>query len=331
MLCEKTGDDAIKCLVCSHGCVIKKGAHGRCAVRTNHNGEAKNIAGNLITAAQLDPVEKKPLYHFLPGSKTFSIGSAGCNFSCKFCQNHHIAAISPASVVSGTRMHAADIVRIAQEHRAPSVAFTYNEPTVFIEQVYDTAGLAHAAGLKTILVTNGFFSGASLVALADRIDAANIDLKGMSDDFYRHYCGGRLQPVLDNLAAARKAGWWIEVTTLLIPGVNDSDGEMRKIAEFVARELGPETPWHISAFHGAHKMASHPPTPWQTLENAWRLGRDAGLVHVYIGNAPGLVGQNTFCSQCSQLLIERSGYKTRNFTKNGICPICQTPVAGVFK
>lgn len=168
------------------------------------------------------------------------------------------------------------------------------------------------------------------MALSRRIDAANIDLKGMNDDFYRHYCGGRLQPVLDNLVAAKKLGWWVEVTTLLIPGVNDHKEDLRKIAEFLVREMGPDTPWHISAFHGAHKMANHPSTPIPTLEEAWQLGKEAGLNHVYIGNAPGHIGQNTFCANCGQPLIERAGYRIRRLAKNGLCPKCKTPLAGVF-
>ncbi len=330
MLWNANEDGSVNCNVCAHGCKIKNGGQGICGVRVNRDGELRTLVGDLVTAVNMDPVEKKPLYHFLPGTKTFSIGSAGCNFGCKFCQNHNVAAVSPKSVIPGKRVSPESLARLAEENGAPSMAFTYNEPTVYIEQVYATAGQAKARGMKTILVTNGFFSHDALMTLSRRIDAANIDLKGMNDDFYRHYCGGRLQPVLDNLLAAKKLGWWVEVTTLLIPGVNDDPKELAKIAAFIKNDLGPETPWHISGFHGANKMINHPSTPLKTLENAWQTGKDAGLHNVYIGNAPGLLGQNTFCPNCGQTLVERSGYSTRVLAKKGVCPKCKTQMAGVI-
>ncbi len=330
MLWEACADNSVKCQVCAHSCHIKDGKSGVCGVRVNHNGEMVTLVNDVVTAVQIDPVEKKPLYHFLPASKTFSIGSAGCNFRCLFCQNSNIAHVTPRSAVQGRRLSVETLVRLAQENHPPRIAFTYNEPTVFFEQVYAGAGLAKASGLKTILVSNGFMSHEYLQSLSKRIDAANIDLKGFTEAFYHKYCGGRLKPVLDNLVAIKKMGWWLEVTTLVIPGVNDSQEEIAGVARFIHDELGPETPWHISAFHGAAQMAAHPSTSLATLENAWRTGRETGLENVYIGNVASSVGSNTNCPDCGAMIVERRGYRTRKLAKNGICPSCHRQIAGVW-
>lgn len=330
MLWEAHGDGSIKCQVCAHGCHLKEGKHGICGVRVNSNGEMVTLVNDVVTAVQLDPVEKKPLYHFLPGSKTFSIGSAGCNFRCIFCQNSEIAHVHPRSTLNGRRLTPETIVRLAKENKAPSIAFTYNEPTVFFELAYAGAGLAKADGLKTILVSNGFMSNEFLQSMSKRIDAANIDLKGFTDEFYHKYCGGRLQPVLENLVTIKKMGWWLEVTTLLIPGVNDSAVEITNIANFIKDSLGVDTPWHISAFHGAAQMSHHPSTPLSKLEEAWNIGKNTGLEYVYVGNAHTSYGANTHCPVCSKLLIERHGYRTRVFFKNGTCPSCGAHIAGVW-
>lgn len=329
-LWKKQDGDSVKCQVCHHACSIKEGRPGICGVRFNKNGKLVTLVGNVVTAVQIDPIEKKPLYHFLPGSKILSIGSAGCNFRCRFCQNSGIAHVTPRSNVTGRRLEPEAIVRLAEENNSPSVAFTYNEPTVFFEQAYNAAGIAKARGLKTVLVSNGFMSHEFLHSLARRIDAANIDLKGFTDDFYRHYCGGRLQPVLENLKTIKKMGWWLEVTTLLIPEVNDSPEEISRIASFIKNELGADTPWHISGFHGAAEMANHPSTPVATLESAWHAGKDAGLEYVYIGNAPAALGQDTYCPQCGETLVERRGYRTRVRFKNGKCLKCGREIAGVW-
>lgn len=320
----------VKCKVCAHSCSIEEGKAGLCGVRVNHKGRLVSLVGDVVTAMQIDPIEKKPLYHFLPDSRIFSIGSAGCNFHCSFCQNHEIAHIRPEGHVRGRRLDADNIVRLAGENHTPSVAFTYNEPTVFVEQIYNVAGLAKAHGLKTVLVSNGFMSPEFLQTVGPRIDAANIDLKAFTEDFYHHYCRGRLAPVLENLRIIKKMGWWLEITTLLIPGVNDSDDEIRDIAAFIRDDLGKETPWHISAFHGAAEMRNHPATPVESLERAWRLGRNAGLEYVYTGNIPGAVGESTNCPDCGTSLIERHGYNTRVKFRKGQCPKCGKEIPGVW-
>lgn len=330
MLWQKKDDNSIQCEVCSHSCLIKDGGHGVCGVRVNHKGELVTLVGDAVTALNMDPVEKKPLYHFLPGSKTFSVGSAGCNFRCKFCQNSEIAHVSPKSTLMGRRLTPETLVRLAEENHAPSISYTYNEPTVFFELAYNAAGLAKARGLKNILVSNGFMSNQYLQSMSKRIDAANIDLKGFTDQFYRKFCGGRLQPVLDNLKTIKRMGWWLEVTTLLIPGINDSPEEIKNIVEFIKNDLGVETPWHISAFHGAAEMLNHPATSNAKLEEAWRIGTDSGLEYVYIGNAILDIGHDTFCPSCGKNLISRRGYRTRKLFKGNKCPACEREIAGIF-
>lgn len=330
-LWEAQADNAIHCQLCCHSCVIRDGGAGICGVRANYKGELITLVGDVVTAVNMDPVEKKPLYHFLPGTKTFSIGSAGCNFHCRFCQNSEIAHVTPRTTLTGRRLTPETIVRLAEENRAPSLAFTYNEPTVFFEQVYQAAGLAKARGLRTILVSNGYMSGECLQSLARRIDAANIDLKGFNEEFYRRYCGGQLGPVLENLKLIKKMGWHLEVTTLLIPGINDNPEEIKGIADFIHNELGADTPWHLSAFHGACQMVNHPSTSVASLEKAWQTGHDAGLAYVYIGNVQTSHGSNTVCPQCGQLLIERRGYRTRKAIRGNKCPKCQTEIPGVWQ
>ena len=293
-LWEPAGNGSVRCLLCQHGCRIDPGQRGLCGVRVNQHGEMHSLVANSVAAVNLDPVEKKPLYHYRPGSKTFSLGTAGCNFACRFCQNHEISR-TPADTgrVMGKRTTADILIHEAERLNAASVTFTYNEPTVFFELMYETAGMASARGLECLMVSNGFQSPDCLSALYRRIRAANIDLKSFRESFYRTQCRARLAPVLDNLKAMLGMGWWLEITTLLIPGLNDSDAELRDIARFICQELGPHVPWHISRFHGAHLMAASPSTPLAALERAWRLGREEGLNFVYIGNAPNKLGSST--------------------------------------
>lgn len=330
MLWELEPDGTVSCSLCAHACRLREGAHGRCGVRVNVRGELVSLVGDVVSAVQLDPVEKKPLYHFLPGSQTFSVGSAGCNFHCRFCQNHKIAHVRPQSTISGRRATPDTLARLAAQ-QAPSISFTYNEPTVFFEQIYETAGLAQARGLKVILVSNGFMGGEFLQALSRRVNAANIDLKAFSEDFYHKFCGGHLQPVLENLKAIKKLDWWLEVTTLIIPGCNDNPDELRDMAHFIRDELGPDTPWHLTAFHGAAMMAAHPSTPLFQLEDIWHMGRQEGLHHVYIGNVQSLIGASTLCPSCGAMVIERRGYRTRKGRTPGVCPSCKTTIPGVWQ
>lgn len=330
-LWDSQPDGSVVCRLCAHRCRLQKGAKGICGVRVNVRGELSSLVSRVVTAVGMDPVEKKPLYHFLPGTKIFSIGSAGCNFSCRFCQNSNIAHVPDDGIVPGKRVAPDDLVSLALSNKARSLAFTYNEPTVFFELAYETAGLAKLKNMRSVLVTNGYMSQDCLMAFSRCISAANVDLKSFSDAFYRKYCGARLQPVLDNLKTIKKLGWWLEVTTLVIPGVNDSDAELAELAAFIRDELGPDTPWHVSGFHGAHLMANHPSTPVATLEEAWRIGREAGLDHVYIGNVRSALGNNTFCPKCGTVVVERRGFEIRQMGAAGQCPSCGAQIPGVWK
>ncbi|MBO4301560.1 MAG: AmmeMemoRadiSam system radical SAM enzyme [Desulfovibrio sp.] len=331
MLWSPNADGSVTCRLCSHRCRIRKGGKGRCGVRANVRGALMSLANEVVTAVGMDPVEKKPLYHFMPGTKIFSIGSAGCNFSCRFCQNSNISQVPASGMVPGRRTTPEELISLAVTNKAHSLAFTYNEPTVFFELVYETARLAREREMPSVLVTNGFMSSDCLRALSSSITAANVDLKGFTEDFYATYCGARLQPVLDNLKTIKKMGWWLEVTTLVIPGVNDREDELKALAAFIHDELGADTPWHISAFHGAYRMADYPSTPLPTLEHAWRTGREAGLHFVYIGNVQSIVGSTTFCPQCGATVLKREGFAVRVTGALGECPSCGVTLPGIWK
>lgn len=321
-------DGTVACRLCAHGCLLRAGARGVCGVRRNAGGTLLSLAGDVVTAVNLDPVEKKPLYHFLPGTATFSVGSAGCNFSCRFCQNSSISCVPASGRVAGTRVRPEDLAALARAENARSLAFTYNEPTVFFELVRATANLC--PDMPVILVSNGYMSRDCLHALRGLVRAANIDLKGFRDAFYRKFCGARLQPVLDTLKAVQELGWWLEVTTLVIPGINDDRQELAELAAFVHDELGADTPWHISAFHGAHLMADHPPTPLPTLQQARDAGRAAGLRFVYMGNVRCAGGGDTVCPSCGSMLVERVGYAVYRHDRAGQCPACGYLLPGVW-
>ncbi len=298
---KKYDADRVNCLLCSHNCLLGAGEHGKCFVRYNEGGELRSHVTNLISSTHLDPVEKKPLYHFLPGSKSFSVGSVGCNFSCAFCQNFSTSRMpSDRGVVQGNRVSPQQILDATRSAKAESISYTYNEPTIFFELVSETAELALEAGIRNILVTNGFASPACLKSLGGSVHAANVDIKAFTESFYRDLCGARLSPVLDNVQRMLAMGWWVEVTTLVIPGVNDSVAEISGLASFIHDSLGASVPWHLSRFYGAYRMANHPGTPLEVLERCRDIGRDAGLQHVYIGNIATHAGHNTYCPSCKE-------------------------------
>ena len=289
------------------------------------------LVGDGVAAWHNDPVEKKPLYHYLPGSTTFSFGAAGCNFDCAWCQNGEISR-APAETgrIPAVPASPETLIRAALAARCASVAFTYTEPTVFYELLAATADLAKQEGLGTILVSNGYQSPACLNSLGPRIKAANIDLKAFRDATYRKYCAAGLQPVLDNLKRIKALGWWLEVTTLVVPGVNDDPGELRAVARFIRQELGEEVPWHVSAFRPCRRMRDAPPTPPAALRKAADTGRDEGLFFVYAGNLPGL-DRPTLCPRCGSPLIERRGFLARPVPGfHGACPYCGREIAGIW-
>jgi len=275
-------------------------------------------------------VEKKPLFHFHPGSTAYSIATPGCNFRCRWCQNWDISQmVHDRHFIMGEEASLEQVVAAAQKADCRSIAYTYTEPTIFFEYAYDTARLAHEAGLANLYITNGYMTEEMLETFQPYLDAANVDLKAFRDKTYRKYVGARLQPVLNTMKLMKRLGIWLEVTTLVIPGINDDDGELKDVADFVAEELGVDTPWHISRFFPAYKMTDVSPTPVETLNRAREIGLEAGLRYVYVGNVPGEA--NTECHKCGQILIRRFGYRIleNRVQPNGRCPNCGMPVAGV--
>ncbi len=328
MLYFKEDGSRLICLLCSHYCKLTEGQKGICGVNQNINGEIKNLVYGHIAAVNIDPVEKKPLYHFMPSTKTFSLGTIGCNFKCPFCQNWGISqekTLKTKEFITPLR-----IVQSAIANKCDSISFTYNEPTIFYPYARDTALLAKQNGLKTIFVTNGFESREVIEDMKGIIDACNVDLKSFDTNYYKKELGGGLLELLVNLKTLVKNGIWVEVTTLIVPTKNDSNEELKAIASFIAKELGEQVPWHISAFHPDFKEQSLPRTPTKTLQKAHTIGKEAGLKHVYIGNAG--IENSTYCPNCNSLLIRRSHFNVlENHLSSGHCHKCQTKLAGVFE
>jgi pyruvate formate lyase activating enzyme len=301
-------DGAVRCVACAHRCLIREGRSGICGVRENREGRLVTTVFGRAVAANPDPIEKKPLFHFYPGSVAFSIATQGCNFHCRNCQNWEISQAGREGLeVPSLALPPARVVAAARESGSRSIAYTYTEPTVFIEYVLATAELARDAGLANVLVTNGYQTRETLDLLAPLVSAANVDLKSFDDHFYRRVLGARLAPVLATLAGMRERGIWVEVTTLLIPGMNDDSAGLNAIAHWIATELGPETPWHVSRFFPTYRLTDVPPTPVATVERAVSIGLEAGLRHVYAGNVSG-GDDDTRCAGCGTTLIRRRGF-----------------------
>ena len=320
--------ERIVCLLCGHYCQLKEGQIGICGVNKNENGALKNLVYGHPVALNVDPVEKKPIYHLLPGSKALSFGTVGCNFKCPFCQNWDISQethINKQIEVSPERM-----VDLAFEHGAASIAYTYNEPTIFYPYAKDIGMIARERGLKNIFVSNGFESKEIVADMPGWLDAANIDLKSWDDAYYKKVLKGGLEEVKETLRRMVGEGIWVEVTTLIIPGENDSDSDLHEIAEFIANDLGKHVPWHLSAFHPDYKMLDHEATGLETLMRAKKIGEEAGLHYIYLGNVP--VHGDTHCPDCGELLIDRTGYSvTLNKLENGHCPKCKREIEGIWK
>ena len=331
-LYEKLPENRVRCNLCAHRCVITDGGRGICQVRENRDGTLYTLVYGRVIARHVDPVEKKPLFHVYPGSTAYSIATPGCNFRCKWCQNWEISQMPREQhLIMGEKATPEQIVAAARRSHCRSIAYTYTEPTVFFEYAYDTARLAHEAGLINIYVTNGYMTEEMLEMFAPYMDAANVDLKAFREETYRRYVGARLQPVLDALKTMKRLGIWVEVTTLIIRGINDDPAELRDAARFVAQELGPQTPWHISRFFPAYKMRDVPPTPLETLMKAREIGKEEGLVHIYVGNVTGDAEQDTRCPVCKSLLVRRWGYTVlENRIRDGHCPDCGAEIAGIW-
>jgi pyruvate formate lyase activating enzyme len=328
---KKLSDNKVQCELCPWQCVVEPGRRGHCEVRENRNGVYCSLVYGQIAANHNDPIEKKPFYHFLPGTSSFSIATAGCNVDCKFCQNWELAQRRPEELRS-VAFTAEELVAYAERWECESIAFTYNEPTVFNEFVYDVASQARTRGIKSVIISNGFINQKPLLDLCKVIDAYKVDLKSFSEDYYRDVVGGRLAPVLETLVILKEQGVWSEIVYLTVPTLNDNASEIQDMVEWILKKLGPDIPVHFSRFYPKYKLKNLPPTPVATLEKLYNTAREAGLNHVYLGNVPGHAGENTICPKCNEIIIGRVGYRIfKNKVIDGKCDYCGQKIAGVWK
>jgi pyruvate formate lyase activating enzyme len=332
MLYSPLEEGKVQCYLCNHHCIISPSKRGICGVRENREGKLYTLVFGRAISLNVDPIEKKPIFHLCPGSTSFSIATVGCNFRCLQCQNHEISQMSAGQGrIDGSTVPPSKIVSLAKENRCQSISYTYTEPTIYFEYAYETAALASKDGIKNIFVTNGYMTEEALKTIQPYLDAANVDLKSFQEKFYKEICGSRLKPVLENLKLMREMGIWVEITTLVIPTLNDSDKEFEEIAQFIV-SLGPEVPWHISAFYPTYKMLNLPRTPASLLHRAREIGIKAGLRYVYCGNIPGEEGEDTFCPQCGRKVIERVGFRVvKNDVVKGECLHCHTKIDGIWE
>ncbi|MDM8522480.1 AmmeMemoRadiSam system radical SAM enzyme [Desulfococcaceae bacterium HSG8] len=331
-LYEKLENRKVRCNLCSHRCLIKEGYRGICNVRENQAGILKSLVYGKIIAQHIDPVEKKPLFHLVPGSLSYSVATVGCNFKCRFCQNSDIAQMPSDNngLIMGNSAIPEAVVRGAEEGNCKSIAYTYTEPTVYFEFAFNTAKLAREKGIKNVFVTNGYMTPEALDMISPFLDAANVDLKAFTEEFYKKLCGAKLEPVKEALKKMKSLGIFVEITTLLIPGLNDGAAELEQLAGFIANELGTETPWHISRFHPTYRLTDRQSTPVESLVRAREIGIRAGLRYVYVGNVPGEKGEDTYCYSCGKTLIDRWGFSIReNHIRNGKCRYCGAQIDGV--
>lgn len=322
----------VRCFLCSHHCLIADGKRGICGVRENRGGRLHTLVYGRLVSESLDPIEKKPLFHFHPGSVSHSIATVGCNFRCAHCQNYGISQVDlRGGEPAGGYVPPERTVSSAAAAGAKSISYTYTEPTIFFEYARDVMELAHGRGIANVFVTNGFMTGRMLDLCGGLLDAANVDLKAMSEEFYRRICGAHLAPVLENIAEMVRRGIWVEVTTLVIPGHNDSEKELREIARFLAG-ITPDLPWHVSGFFPTYKLTDAPPTPAETLTRARRWGLEEGLRYVYTGNRPAAGGEDTSCPECGERVIGRRGFAVTHYRLDpgGKCSRCGTRIAGIF-
>ena len=322
----------IQCSLCSHRCKIKDGRRGLCQVRENQKATLYTLVYGRLISENIDPIEKKPIFHMLPGSLSYSISTVGCNFRCRHCQNYDISQYPTlhSGKIAGHKRTPEEIVNEALETGCKSISYTYVEPTIFFEFAYETAVAAHEAGLRNVFVSNGYTTPEATRKIAPYLDANNIDLKAFTEKFYHEVCGARLAPILDTIRLMKELGVWVEVTTLVIPGWNDSDNELKEIATFIY-ETDPHIPWHVTRFYPTYKMTDRQPTPVGTLRRARDIGLETGLKYVYTGNIPGEEGENTFCPECGQRLIRRTGFSAHHVGLSGEkCEKCGTRIAGIL-
>ncbi len=321
----------VQCLLCPNNCVIPSSKKGRCGVRMNVDGVLYTLVYGRPVAVHIDPIEKKPFTHFLPGTTSFSIATAGCNLGCIFCQNWQISQARPEDAKNMV-LPPSEVVRLAKENDCATIAYTYTEPTIFYEYMLDTAKLAKAAGIRNVMHTCGYINPEPLKELLDQMDAVNVDLKGFSDDYYSMMCSGRLDPVLETIRTVKQRGVWLEITNLVVPGKNDDPKMIGKMCAWLKDNVGSDTPIYFSAFTPQYRLTSLPPTPVKTLEEAQRIARACGLNYAYIGNVYGHIGESTFCPGCGKLVVKRKGFDTlETHLVDGKCEYCGYKIAGVWK
>ncbi len=328
---EKLSGNKVRCLLCPHQCVVSKDERGFCRVRENRDGEYYTLVHSNPCAVHIDPIEKKPLFHFHPGTGAFSIATAGCNFTCKNCQNWDISQAKPDDTINYD-MAPEKIVDLAIAYNTKTIAYTYTEPTVFFEYMLETAKNAHERGVLNVYHSNGYINQEPLAELIPYLDGANVDLKAHSNEFYKEITSGTLYPVLETLKTLKQNGVWLEITNLVIPTKNDSERAVQDLCVWIESELGADTPLHFSRFYPQYKLHNLPPTPIETLQRAAAIARACGIHYVYIGNVPGIPEENTYCPNCHKLLIERQGYSVDHVNlKDGTCLFCGTAIAGRWK
>jgi len=327
---EKLPYKKIKCKLCPRECVIDDRERGYCGVRENRGGTYYTLVHSRVVAAHVDPIEKKPLFHFLPGTLAFSIATAGCNVNCKMCQNWDISQIRPEQVRS-TYAPPEKVAALAREYQCASIAYTYSEPVIFYEYMMDTAAAGHEQGVKSVVITGGYIAAEPLKKLCASVDAIKVDLKAFSEKFYKEVVNGELKPVLDALVTLRKQGMWSEIVYLVVPTLNDSEAEFKGLARWVKSDLGLDVPVHFTRFHPEYLLKNLPPTPLETLERAKAIADAEGLHYVYVGNVPGHPAENTYCPKCHKVVVERVGYTVAGVhIHKGKCKYCQQPIAGVW-
>ncbi len=327
---EKLEGKKVRCGLCAHRCIIADSKRGICCARENRGGVLYSLVYGKLITQQVDPVEKKPFFHFLPCSKSYSIATAGCNFRCDFCQNYSISqGIRDRNIILGETVSPEEIVESALDCGCKSISYTYTEPTIAFEYFFEIMKLAKSRGLYNNFVTNGFMTEDVLYRAKGYLDAANVDLKSGSDEFYKSLCGAKIEPVFNSLKVMKKMGIWVEVTTLIIPGMNDFERDLKTCAEFIFG-LGKETPWHVSRFYPQYRLDKVVPTPFSLLEFARKLGLDTGLRYVYTGNVSGDKGENTYCYNCRKTVIKRCGFEVVEYNiKDSKCKFCSAHIDGV--
>jgi len=327
---QKLAERKIKCKLCPRECTVGDKERGYCGVRENRGGVYYTLVHSRVCAAHVDPVEKKPLFHYLPGSIAFSLATAGCNVNCKFCQNWDISQSRPEQIPA-EYLPPQRVAEIAKQYNCPTIAYTYSEPVIFSEFLMDAADAGHAAGIRSIVVSNGYMQEEALKTAYGKMDAVKIDLKSFSESYYRQVVTGQLKPVLNSLVTLRKMNKWTEIVYLVLPTLNDSDEEFRELAQWVKANLGPDVPLHFTQFHPEYLLKNLPITPVPTLERAKAIADAEGLHYVYIGNVPGHPAQNTYCPKCRKMLVERVGFTaSQMLIRKNCCPFCQHPIPGIW-